>query len=138
MDYDQFNAFCRSLPDTTQAVQGGNSHVWKINGKVFAFGGRGRSGKPAFSFKASDSNYEFLKSHKGYTPAPHASGRDGKWIQQLDTIWYRDDELKHYITESYRMVSKSKTKTPHTDSGDVALSIGNFSGSGNAAIKPID
>ncbi|GLT16423.1 hypothetical protein GCM10007938_01990 [Vibrio zhanjiangensis] len=128
MDYEQFNAFCRSLPDTTHAVQGGNSYVWKIDGKIFAVAGRGRSGKPAFSFRTSDANYEFLKEHKGYTTAPYAANRGAKWIQQIDTSWYRDDELKHYITESYRMVLKSKPKTQQTDSGDVAFSIGNYKG----------
>ena len=135
MNYEQFNAFCRSLPDTTYAVQGGNSHIWKINEKIFAIGGRGRSGKPSFSFKTSDSNYEFLKGHKGYSPAPHAASRGGKWIQQLDTTWYRDDELKHYITESYRMVLKSKDKTLKTDSGDVALGIGNYNGLNSQSTK---
>ncbi len=39
MDYDEYNAFCRSLPATAYVVQWGGAHVWKVGGKVFAIGG---------------------------------------------------------------------------------------------------
>lgn len=41
MNYDEFNKFCGSLPATTYIVQWGNSHAWKVGGKVFANGGWG-------------------------------------------------------------------------------------------------
>ena len=38
MTCDEFNDFCRGLPATTTVVQWGGAHVWKVGGKVFAFG----------------------------------------------------------------------------------------------------
>ena len=37
--YQEFNEFCGSLPHTTYVMQWGESHVWKVAGKVFAIGG---------------------------------------------------------------------------------------------------
>jgi predicted DNA-binding protein (MmcQ/YjbR family) len=54
MDYDDYNNFCRSLPATTYVVQWGNSHVWKVGGKVFAIAGWEKADKPAFTFKVSE------------------------------------------------------------------------------------
>ncbi|MEG3695136.1 MmcQ/YjbR family DNA-binding protein, partial [Vibrio coralliirubri] len=34
MTYDEFNAFCESLPATSYVMQWNNSHVWKVGGKV--------------------------------------------------------------------------------------------------------
>ena len=53
MTYDEFNAFCRSLPHTTHVVQWGGSHVWKVGGKVFAIGGWDNGKYPGITFKVS-------------------------------------------------------------------------------------
>ena len=44
MTFEEFNAFCRSLPATTYVVQWGGSHVWKVGGKVFAIGSDEKDG----------------------------------------------------------------------------------------------
>ena len=33
MTYEEFNAFCGSLPATTHVVQWGGADVWKVGGK---------------------------------------------------------------------------------------------------------
>ena len=53
MTADGFNIFCRALPATTHVVQWGGAHVWKVGGKVFAFG-RWDEGRLAVTFKTSD------------------------------------------------------------------------------------
>ena len=50
MTYDEFNQFCGGLKATTYVMQWNNSHVWKVGGKVFAIGGLGKNGEPAFIF----------------------------------------------------------------------------------------
>ncbi len=110
MDYDEFNQFCGSLPATTHVVQWGNSEVWKVGGKVFAIGGWSKEKKPAFVFKTSDLNYQFLSEHEGYRPAPYFATRGMKWIQQTDTSPEKDEELQYYINESYRLVTLGLTK----------------------------
>lgn len=114
MTYDQFNNFCKSLPHTTYVMQWGNSHVWKIGGKVFAIGGWAKTEQkedigPAFTFKTSEQNYHFLKEEEGFRPAPYLASRGMKWIQQYDAD--KDDEaLEYYLKESYRIVSLGLTK----------------------------
>lgn len=71
MRYDEFNQLCRSLPTTTHVVHLGNSHVWKVGGKVFAMGGWAKTEQPAYTFKVADLNFGFLSaetSRSGYRP----------------------------------------------------------------------
>ena len=110
MIYDEFNKFCRSLLATTYVVQWGNSHVWKVGGKVFAIGGWEIAGKPAFTFKASELNFHFLSGQSGYRPAPYFASRGMKWIQQYDVPGTEDDELRYYLKESHRIVSLGLTR----------------------------
>ena len=81
MTYDDYNAFCGSLPAATYVVQWGGSHVWKVGGKVFAIGGWDDGEEPHITFKVSDIAYEVLKDRKGLRPAPYLASRGMKWIQ---------------------------------------------------------
>ena len=117
MTYDEFNDFCSSLPATTHVIQWGDSHVWKVGGKVFAIGGWGEADKPAFTFKVSELNYEFLANEPGYKPAPYLASRGMKWIQQYAAPDSEDDELKQYITASHKIVSLGLTKKKQKELG---------------------
>jgi predicted DNA-binding protein (MmcQ/YjbR family) len=117
MNYNQFNSFCRALPATSYVVQWGGSHVWKVGGKVFAIGGLGEADKPAFSFKVSESNFHFLENKRGYKPAPYLASRGLKWIQQYDVQASKDGELRHYLTESHRIVSLGLPKKKQKELG---------------------
>tara|TARA_R110001583_G_scaffold40778_5_gene130112 strand:- start:4551 stop:4916 length:366 start_codon:yes stop_codon:yes gene_type:complete len=117
MDYIEFNLFCRDLPGTTYVKQWGDSHVWKIGGKVFAIGGWGPDKQPAFVFKTSDLNFEFLKVSSGYIPAPYFANRGMKWIQLINSTKDNDDDLKYYLAESYRLVSLGLTKLKQKELG---------------------
>jgi len=104
MTYEEFNAFCRSLPATTHVVQWGGSHVWKVGGKVFAIGGWSDDGE-AFTFKVSRIAYEMLKEQPGLRPAPYLASRGMTWIQRYDGAGLGDSDLKSYLQESHRLVS---------------------------------
>ena len=117
MNYEEFNQFCGSLKATSHVVQWGGSHVWKVGGKVFAIGGWSKADKPAFTFKTSESNFYYLEEKPGYRPAPYFATRGMKWIQQCDTSGTLDDELKHYLQESYRLVSLGLTKKKQKELG---------------------
>ncbi len=71
---------------------------------MFAIGTQSKSGDPAFTFKTSELNFEFLRDSEGYIPAPYFASRGMKWIQQVETSGRLDDELKYYLSESYRIV----------------------------------
>ena len=117
MTYEKFNKFCSSLPATTHVVQWGNSDVWKVGGKVFAIGGWGPNDEPAFVFKVSDLNFDYLSNHQGYRPAPYFANRGMKWIQQTDSSEENDDDLKYYLGESHRLVTLGLTKKKRLELG---------------------
>ena len=117
MNYDEFNAFCGSLPATNHVVQWGNSDVWKVGDKVFAIGGWSKNGQPAFTFKTSDLNFAFLSNCEGYRPAPYFASRGMKWIQQTDTAGKLGEDLKYYLSESYRMVANGLSKKRQAELG---------------------
>lgn len=117
MTYNQFNAFCKSLPATTYVMQWGGSHVWKVGGKVFAIGGWGEAEKPAFTFKTSEQNYYFLEQKDGYKPAPYMAARGMKWIQQYCADDPENEELIYYLTESHKLVSQGLSKKKQKELG---------------------
>lgn len=117
MTYDEFNDFCRVLPATSYVVQWGGSHVWKVGGKVFAIGGWGEANKPAYSFKVSENNFLFLENKPGYKPAPYLASRGMKWIQQYNCTASEDEELRHYLNESHRIVSLGLSKKRQKELG---------------------
>lgn len=118
MTYEEFNQFCQSFAETTLVIQWGDSHVWKIGGKVFAIGGWEKAAKnPAFTFKTSEQNYLFLCEHPDYRPAPYLASRGFKWIQQYIESPQEHENLKYYISESYRIVSLGLTKKKQKELG---------------------
>jgi len=117
MNDQQFNQFCATLPATTYVMQWGNAHVWKVGGKVFAVGGWGPDKQPAFTFKVSPNNFEFLKQSEGYRPAPYFASRGMKWIQHIAEDETLDEALRYYLTESYRLVSLGLSKAKQKELG---------------------
>lgn len=117
MRYKAFNEFCGALTATTHVVQWGNSHVWKVAGKVFAIGGWEKNGNSAFTFKTSESDFLFLSDEPGYRPAPYFASRGMKWIQLCDMALTDEDKLKHFLNKSYRIVSLGLSKKKQKELG---------------------
>jgi len=115
--YEEFNAFCRSLPVTTHVVQWGGSHVWKVGGKVFAIGGWENGTYPGVTFKVSETAYEALKDAPGLRPAPYLASRGMKWIQHYAEPGLSDDDLKSYLAESHRIVALGLTRKKRKELG---------------------
>jgi len=102
--YEDFNAFCGSLPATTYVMQWGGSHVWKVGGKVFAIGGWREDGM-GVTFKVSPIAYEILRDQQGLRPAPYLASRGMKWIQHYGEPGLGDDDLKGYLVQSHAIVA---------------------------------
>ena len=62
-------------------------------------------------------NFEFLCQVEGYIPAPYLASRGMKWIQQTDTSGPLDDDLKYYLSESYRIVALGLSKRKRQELG---------------------
>jgi predicted DNA-binding protein (MmcQ/YjbR family) len=98
-------------------MQWGDAHVWKVGGKVFAIGGWEHTDKPAFTFKASESEFLFLSEEPGYRPAPYFASRGMLWIQQYDVPDKENEELFYYLKESHHIVSLGLTKKKQKELG---------------------
>jgi len=107
--YDEFNAYCASLPATTHVVQWGGAQVWKVGGKLFAVGGWGDDG-PGFTFKTTEIGFEVMHEQPGLRPAPYLASRGMKWIQHYKDPGLSEAELKDAIAQSHRIVSLGLSK----------------------------
>ena len=118
MTFEEFNAFCGSLPATSYVCQWGGSDVWKVGGKVFAIGGWTSSTEViGITFKVSPGDYEFLRDEPGLRPAPYLASRGFKWIQQFKAPGLTDADLRYYLKESYRLVSLNLTRKKQKELG---------------------
>jgi len=118
MTYEEFNAFCGALPATSHVVQWGESHVWKVGGKVFAIGGwEDKLGMPAYTFKVNELSFEVLQNQEGLRPAPYMASRGMTWIQHYAKPGLTDTELKEYIRQSHQIVSLGLTKKKQRELG---------------------
>lgn len=116
MNYKQFNAFCKALPATTYVMQWGDSHVWKVGGKVFVIGGWAVD-QESYSFKTTEMDFEILKDQPGLRPAPYLASRGLKWIQHHGEPGLNDRQLRNYIELSYRLVAKGLSKKLRAELG---------------------
>ncbi|MBB6522871.1 MmcQ/YjbR family DNA-binding protein [Pseudoteredinibacter isoporae] len=117
MTHEEFNQYCASFKAAEHVVQWGGADVWKVGGKVFAIGGWTKEKQTGFTFKTSDNNYHFLENKEGYRPAPYLASRGMKWIQQFDADDSEDEELRYYISESYKMISTALSKKKQRELG---------------------
>lgn len=116
MNYKQFNKYCSELPGTTYVMQWGESHVWKVCGKVFAIGGW-VDDEPGYTFKVSPWAFEVLSDQPGLRPAPYLASRGLKWIQHYAKPGLSDKQLKDYLRQSYDLVLKGVSKKKRLEEG---------------------
>ena len=119
MDVEAYNAFCKSLPHTTHVVQWGESHVWKVAGKLFAVGGWDRKDATSLgvTFKVSALAFDILKDQPGLRPAPYLASRGMKWIQRVSDETMSDADLCDYLAESHRLVAAGLPKKTQRELG---------------------
>lgn len=110
MTYDEYNAFCGSLPAASHVVQWGGSHVWKVGGKVLAIGGWD-AGMPAITFKVNDIAFDMLRDLPGLRPAPYLASGGMKWIQHYSAPGLTDKELEAYLRMSHKIVASGLSQT---------------------------
>ncbi len=110
MTYDEYNAFCGTLPAATHVMQWGGAHVWKVGGKVFAIGGWSDGNKPFVTFKCSGVAFEMLQQEPGLRPAPYLAARGGKWIQMHEEPGLSNEEMQLYLAASHKLVVQKLTR----------------------------
>lgn len=116
MNFKDYNKFCKSLPATTYVKQWGDSHVWKVGGKVFAIGSEGEN-EESYSFKTTPLDFEILKEQKGLRGAPYLASRGLKWIQHYAQPGLNDKQLRNYLELSHRIVALGLSKKKRLELG---------------------
>jgi len=118
VNLDEYNSYCASLTATTHVVQWGDSHVWKVGGKVFAIAGWADDHEEfAVTFKTSPDEYEFLVEMDGVRPAPYLASRGFTWVQHHRSPGLADDDLREQIAESHRLVGSGLSKKKQRELG---------------------
>lgn len=117
MNLKEYNDFCATLPATTHVVQWGDSHVWKVGGKVFAIAGWSDNDGFAVTFKTTPDEYDFLIEMEGVRPAPYLASRGFTWVQHYAEPGLDDDDLCEQITESHRLVGLGLSKKKQRELG---------------------
>lgn len=117
MSYEEYDAYCGSLPATTRVTQWGGAHVWKVGGKVFAIGGWSKEEHPHITFKCTPMAFEILKDMPGLRPAPYLASRGFSWIQMYEEPGLSDADLKERIKASHELVVQKLTRKLRAELG---------------------
>jgi predicted DNA-binding protein (MmcQ/YjbR family) len=117
MTRDEFNQFCQTLPATSHVVQWHDSDVWKVGDKVFAICNLSNNPLPGITFKTTKIDYEILCQMDGLRPAPYLASREMTWIQRYDHSALSDDDLRHCIAESHRIVALGFSRRKRAELG---------------------
>lgn len=117
ISYEDFDAFCGSLPATSKVIQWGGAHVWKVGEKVFAIGGWSDNDRPYVTFKCSPESYDILKEQDGLRPAPYFATRGMKWIQMIAEEELDSEGLKLYLKQSHKLAAKTLSKKRQKELG---------------------
>ena len=111
MRFEDFDAFCLSLPAASVVVQWGGAHVYKFGGKVFAIAGLNADDDldKGYVFKTSEISFEVLTESGLARRAPYLPR--GGWLALRSPDVLAEAELKAYITQSHSLVAAGLSKS---------------------------
>lgn len=101
MNIDAIRKHCLGFPHATENVQWGCDLCFKVDGKLFAVAPL-EVAPVLLSFKCSPEDFADLCERAEIIPAPYMARAQWVALQSLNAI--RDDELRHLLAESYRLV----------------------------------
>lgn len=106
MDIELIRQFCLSLPSATEDIKWGNDLCFSVAGKMFCV--CGLNPPLNVSLKVRDDEFDELCMAENISPAQYV-GRY-KWISIKDILHFSDTQLKHYIGQSYDLISQKLSK----------------------------
>ncbi|QUD89249.1 MmcQ/YjbR family DNA-binding protein [Phenylobacterium montanum] len=116
MRFEDFEAFCLTLPGAVLSVQWGDEHVYKVGGKMFAVaGGFGGGRGVTYTFKASDMAFELLVEEGFARPAPYLAR--ARWVQLLSTDSLPEEDLQAYVRQAHALVVAKLTRAVRSELG---------------------
>ncbi len=112
MDIDSLRQYCLGFPHATENVQWGCDLCFKVDGKLFAVAPL-EVAPVLLSFKASPENFAELCERPDIIPAPYMARAQWVALRSLNAI--PNDELRHLLAESYRLVFERLPKRRQTE-----------------------
>lgn len=112
MSPEAFDAACRALRGATMDVQWGDSHVYKVGGKMFAV--RSPSGG-GVSFKVSDIAFEALTESGRAIPAPYLAR--ARWVRFADLARLDVAEVTDWLKSAHALVGAKLTRKARAELG---------------------
>ena len=117
MRFEDFEAYCLSLPAAILSVQWGDDHVYKVGGKMFAVAGPIGTGGAGggYTFKASDMAFELLVEQGIARPAPYLAR--ARWVQLVARDSLPEDDLKAYLDQAHALIVAKLTRAVRRELG---------------------
>ncbi len=113
---EDFEAFILSLRAVEIVHQWGNSSVGKIGGKIFAtYSIWNDKNEWQIQFKCSDISFEILPALVGIEKAKYLAR--AKWVAISPISELTQKEIKAYIIEAHKIISKKLTKIKQAELG---------------------
>jgi predicted DNA-binding protein (MmcQ/YjbR family) len=108
VSYAAVEKHCLGLPGVTRDQPFGDSHVFKVGGKMFAM--VPMTGKKASGvwFKAGETSMRILVEIDGIYPCPYLAR--AKWVAMDDLKPLKLGELKQYLTRAHAIVASGLPK----------------------------
>jgi predicted DNA-binding protein (MmcQ/YjbR family) len=105
MDIEELQAFCKTLPGTTEDIKWGQDLCFCVGAKMYCV--TGLTNPIQLSFKVRDHEFDELSNSDGFIPAPYVARY--KWVLLQESKKISDKNLKAYIKQSYKLI---KAKLP--------------------------
>jgi predicted DNA-binding protein (MmcQ/YjbR family) len=106
MNIEQLRTYCLSLNGTTEDVKWGQDLCFCIGAKMYCV--TGADGEGGTSFKCSDEDFVTLQEREGIIPAPYMARN--KWVRVEKPGALTKDEWKHFVLQSYKIISSKLPK----------------------------
>jgi len=113
---ENFEEFISSLKSVEIVHQWGDASVGKIGGKIFAiYSIWNDSDVWQICFKCSDISFEMLPNLDGIKKAKYLAR--AKWVEVLPNSELSEDDIKAYIVQAHKIISKKLTKKKQAELG---------------------
>jgi predicted DNA-binding protein (MmcQ/YjbR family) len=119
MRYAEIEKFCLSLKATSMVVQWGDSHVYKVGGKVFAILCPESARPRHITFKVSEESFHILTEDPDIIQAPYCAKMKWVSLQRLDALTTK--ELKAYLARAHAIIASGLPKKKRLELGLVEL-----------------
>lgn len=108
MRHAEIEKYCLSLPAASLVVQWGDSHVFKVGGKVFALLSAAEETPHSIWFKVSEDSFEILTQDPLIVQAPYFAKRKWVCVTRLGALSAK--EMKAYLARSHALVAAGLPK----------------------------